>query len=273
MKTTLKRSLVRAVLVIFSLSSIALTLEMSLAAIKYIPPKRSAGNRQGQVGASRSTTNSSNKQSLIAMMPTEQGLEASMSSDSVDEYNPTMLSVTQAQPSFAFYVPPQCPVGDVCSLQFDLYTGDSTQVWSKTIEWPGGGSLVQFPMKDSTVSLAEGTEYRWRLLVLDAEGNREYKYSLNGHLSRQQASTALQTALSKAESSRETYLAYSQHGDWLAMMSGVINFYQQNPDNEEVKDDWQSLLPLMEVQCDEISSSPESETKSLKLNCIDLADS
>ena len=154
---------------------------------------------------------------------------------------------TSAEPS-VFFVVPELP--SAYPLEFSLRDGDGNRVFEKSLNTRENFGVVGIQLPPQ--ALEANQDYRWRMSVVCDAYDRTQDDVLFGWLRRVEPETAVNTerAVADSEIASELVLAanYQQAGLWNDAISTLANLREQYPTDSSVRDSWNQMLQVLEVE-------------------------
>ena len=211
--------------------------------LNFVPPSlpdrgRPTGRSEG--GASRGSCNIAGQPPLTALIPVEETVGTSETSDRSQQLTTLPESVfsltTKEQPSFWFYVP--YPL-DTTPLEFVLQDDKNNPLYQgRFIGQTNVDGIVQVTLPDTAPKLQQNETYHWFFLAYCDQDNPSF---VEGWTARSSLSPALSQALSTA-TTREQARLYAENGIWQETLTIAGESYRANPNTPELATDWTSLL-------------------------------
>lgn len=206
--------------------------------LQFTPPSLPSGTtgrpiKRRDAGSSSSCeiANGSNREFLTALVP-KQAQEALTLSD---------------RPTFWFYIP--FAADEFHSLKFRLQTEDGYQVTlTPTSPQPG---VIKVTLPENEPALTPDKTYRWGFFLYcqnpEASSNVPITFFVGGTVTRILPDAALQAQMDAVEGDRELVSLYAQNGLWYDAIALMGDRYRQDPENAQIRQDWQDLLESVEL--------------------------
>lgn len=153
---------------------------------------------------------------------------------------------TQANPTFFFYVPQT-------SATLELVLHDQDKEYKQTYKSSEKGGIVSIPFNKT--SLEVDKVYRWSFSMVCNPKERSKDKFVEGAIKRVKTGEQLATKLATA-SPQELANLYAEAGIWQDSLFSLAQSLLSNPNNGELKAEWQTLLTSKSVGLDNLVSEP-----------------
>jgi hypothetical protein len=153
---------------------------------------------------------------------------------------------TQANPNFFFYVPQTS-----ATLEFVLHDQDKKHKQIYKSSEKGGIVSIAF----NKAPLEVGKEYRWSFSIICNPKERSKDKFVEGVIKRVQTEPQLASKLATA-SPQERANLYAEAGIWQDSLASLAQLLSSNPNNGELKAEWEALLTSKSVGLDNLVSEP-----------------
>ncbi|MGI8503456.1 MAG: DUF928 domain-containing protein [Hassallia sp.] len=153
---------------------------------------------------------------------------------------------TQANPTFFFYVPQT-------SATLELVLHDQDKEYKQTYKSSEKGGIVSIPFNKT--SLEVDKVYRWSFSIVCNPKERSKDKFVEGAIKRVKTGEQLATKLATA-SPQELANLYAEAGIWQDSLFSLAQSLLSNPNNGELKAEWQTLLTSKSVGLDNLVSEP-----------------
>lgn len=191
--------------------------------LKYkLPPKGAPGQRTD--AGSRSGCSALNGR-LVALVPS------------------TNIGLTIAQrPTFWFYIPLKS-ASDVYG-KFQLLDEEENAVYTTNVA-TNTAEITSIDLPQN-FSLDVGKQYRW-VLSFTCGSSTQASALVHGYVERVAVDEQVQQRLNTATTPRERIAIYGENGLWFDMLTALITEIRNQPQDVQLKQDWQDLLKSPEV--------------------------
>lgn len=159
--------------------------------------------------------------------------------------NSNIGRTTQANPTFFFYVPQT-------SATLELVLQDREKEYKQTYKSSEKGGIVSIPFNKA---LEVGKVYRWSFSIICNPKERSKDKLVQGAIVRVQTEPQLASKLATA-SPQESANLYAQAGIWQDSVASLAQSLSSNPNNAELKADWQALLTSNSVGLNDLVGEP-----------------
>ncbi|NEU75640.1 DUF928 domain-containing protein [Hassallia byssoidea VB512170] len=160
--------------------------------------------------------------------------------------NSNIGRTTQANPTFFFYVPQT-------SATLELVLQDRDKEYKQTYKSSEKGGIVSFPFNQA--SLEVGKVYRWSFSIVCNPKERSKDKFVEGAIMRVKTEPQLASKLATA-SPQESANLYAEFGIWQDSVASLAKSLSSNPNNAELKAEWQALLSSKSVGLDNLVNEP-----------------
>ncbi|HIK38728.1 MAG: DUF928 domain-containing protein [Geminocystis sp.] len=169
--------------------------------------------------------------------------------------NPLLVALTANQgndytlhryPHFWFYL--LVPTTKITNLEFTLKdTTNQKMTYHPPLEADSTGLFRISLPKKTEFALKDGENYTWELKIVCQEGKRGVEATVTGGIQKLATTPELELQLSKL-SPLERYELYRDNNLWYDAVDELARLYQDNIDNLVIREKWQSLLKLLQLQ-------------------------
>lgn len=153
------------------------------------------------------------------------------------------------RPTFWFYVPYQA--SSTTPVEFALTDAQEKEIYKQTLQLTNTPGIIGVTIPANAPALEVDEIYKWELSVNCASEI----LSVNGRIKRVKASAEVSSQL-QASRGRDRIIIYAENGFWYDTLTGLIELRRQNPQDEDLKADWEDLLKSDGVELPEIASEP-----------------
>lgn len=153
---------------------------------------------------------------------------------------------TQANPTFFFYIPQT-------SATLELVLRDRDKEYKQSYKSSQKGGIVSIPFNQA--SLEVGKEYRWSFSIICNPKERSKDKVVQGGVKRINTEPQLASKLATA-SPQERANLYAEAGIWQDSLANLVQSLSSNPNNAELKAQWQALLTSKSVGLNNLVSEP-----------------
>jgi hypothetical protein len=151
-----------------------------------------------------------------------------------------------AQPTFFFLIS-NTSATEVKEAKFILLHENHEEnrddiIYQTTLPLSGKGGVMSVTLPPEAGALEVGKEYRWEAQVsCSGDGDESSNPHIDGSIKRVQPDAELARKLEKA-SPRDRVALYAKAGYWNSSLETLAKLRLANPNDQELKDDWQELL-------------------------------
>ncbi|MCV3214081.1 DUF928 domain-containing protein [Plectonema radiosum NIES-515] len=153
---------------------------------------------------------------------------------------------TQANPTFFFYVPQT-------SATLELVLRDQNKEYKQTYKSSDKGGIVSIPFNKAPLEINK--VYRWSFSIVCDPQERSKDKFVEGAIKRVKTAPQLASKLATASPQQRANL-YAEAGIWQDSLASLAQSLSSNPNNGELKADWQALLTSSSVGLDNLVSEP-----------------
>ncbi|MEC4816762.1 MAG: DUF928 domain-containing protein [Scytonema sp. PMC 1069.18] len=161
-------------------------------------------------------------------------------------------SITE-HPTFWFYVPDQ--PNPTTPVDFMLTDVQGKQIYKQTFQLMGTPGVIGIALPGNTPALEVEKTYNWNFSFNCNSTNTREIVSVNGRIKRVQPNSQVVSQLQES-TGRDRIIIYAENGFWYDTLTGLIELHRQNPQDEDLKSDWEDLLKSNEVKLPEIAREP-----------------
>ncbi|BAZ08537.1 hypothetical protein NIES4071_03420 [Calothrix sp. NIES-4071] len=191
--------------------------------LKYkLPPKGAPGQRTD--AGSRSECSALDGRLVALVPPTNIGLTAAM------------------RPTFWFYIPSKA---DKSALgKFQLLDDEENVVYTTNIAINTSDiTSINLPLN---LSLEVGKKYQW-VLSFTCNSSTQASALVYGYIERVAVDDQMQQRLNTATTERDRIIIYGENGLWFDMLTALITQIRNQPQDLQLRQDWEDLLKSPEV--------------------------
>lgn len=160
--------------------------------------------------------------------------------------NSNMGLTTQANPTLFFYVPQT-------SATLELVLHDQNKEYKQIYKSSQKAGIVSIAFNQA--SLEVGKQYRWSFSIVCNPKERSKDKFVEGAILRVQTEPKLASKLATA-SLQERANLYAEAGIWQDSLASLAKSLSSNPNNGELKAEWEALLTSNSVGLDNLVSEP-----------------
>ena len=153
---------------------------------------------------------------------------------------------TQANPTLFFYVPQT-------SATLELVLRDQDKEYKQTYKSSEKAGIVSIPFNQA--SLEVGKKYRWSFSIICNPKERSKDKFVEGGIKRIKTEAQLTNKLATASPEERANL-YAEAGIWQDSLASLAKLLYSNPNNAQLKAEWQALLTSKSVGLDHLVSEP-----------------
>ncbi|MDJ1171717.1 DUF928 domain-containing protein [Roseofilum sp. BLCC_M154] len=198
------------------------------------PPGRGAPPRTADVGTRGCSVSDANAEPLTALVPVKD------------------LALTlESHPTLFWYV----PKAEGKTVKFTLLDkNDQTIIYEKELPAPSASGIVGIELSpDEMEGLKENELYHWYLSVVCDPQDRTGDIIVDGWIERMEADGDLKAQIQAANPEALPKI-YAESGIWHDALSAMAKLYNENPQNEAIASQWETLL--RSVQLDAFANTP-----------------
>lgn len=156
---------------------------------------------------------------------------------------PTVTNVwgltTQPHPTFLFYVP--YSQDSAYPAEFVLQDQDANIIYQKAIALPKKPEIISVSLPPDIASLAVNKQYRWFFTIECDLQKPSPPIYVEGVVQRVQLKPTITRQLATASPSQQ-FAIYAENGIWFEAANILFQLHQKNPQDTEIKTQWQNLL-------------------------------
>jgi Domain of Unknown Function (DUF928) len=150
------------------------------------------------------------------------------------------------RPTFWFYLPYQA--NSTTPVKFTLTNTQGKAIYEQNVRLLDTPGVIGVTLPNTAPSLEVDKIYEWKLAACDAD-------SVIGRIKRITASDEVMNQL-QTSTGRDRLLVYAENSFWYDTIAGLIELRLQNPQDEDLKADWQDLLKSPDIDLGNIASEP-----------------
>lgn len=209
------------------------------ARIRFKAPEGLGSPGRRIAGGSRSIEQdscSSKKSNLTAVVP-----------------NSNIGLTTQANPIFFVYIPQTSAQTLELAVRDESQPGLNTKTYKQIYKPSGKAGIVGIPI--TATSLEVGKKYRWFFTIICNSRERSKDRVVYGNIKRITVEPQLARKLENSTPQQRANL-YAEAGIWQDSIANLAQSLSANPNNPELKADWQALLTSKSVGLDNLVAEP-----------------
>jgi hypothetical protein len=153
------------------------------------------------------------------------------------------------RPTFWFYLPYQA--SSRTPVEFALTDAQGKEIYKQNLQLTNTPGVIGVTLPANATALEVDKTYKWELSV-NCTSNID---AVNGRIKRVKASALVMNQLQMSRG-RDRIIIYAENGFWYDTLTGLIELRRQNPQDKDLKADWEDLLKLDGVQLSEIATEP-----------------
>ncbi len=147
-----------------------------------------------------------------------------------------------AQPTFFFLIPKTSATEAKFILLHENHENGDDIIYQKTLPLNGKGGVMSVTLPPEAGALEVDKEYRYEVQVsCSSDGDESSNPRIDGSIKRVQPDADLARKLEKA-SPRDRVALYAEAGYWNSSLKTLADLRFANPNDPELKADWQELL-------------------------------
>lgn len=190
------------------------------------------GNREGADTRDASCPSDTGKPPLTALIPGK-----------------NMGLTISDRPTFWFYVP--YVASSTTPIEFTLTDEREKEIYKQDLQLTSIPGVIGVTLAANAPALEVDKIYEWRLSINCASKID----SVNGRIKRVKASTEVTSRL-QASTGRDRVIVYAENSFWYDTLTGLIELRRQNPQDRDLKADWEDLLKSDGVELSKIATEP-----------------